>query len=177
MSRAATALTLLLVLPFVVLRAQGPWPAGIGQRVRVTMDSGTGAWIGTLVRRDSTSMTLHGPGLSDSSAVTLPLDRVRQLEMSVGRQSNAGKGALIGFGVGAATGLAVGIGCASSDTLFQCSGGDVVEATVVFGFIGAGVGGLVGLASSSERWEKVAAVPVHLSLAPHRLGLLVSLTF
>ena len=177
MVRAARAFTLLVVLPFVALRAQGPWPAGIGQRVRVTMDSGTGAWIGTLVRQDSTSITLHGPGLSDSSAVTLPLDRVRQLEMSVGRQSNAGKGALIGFGVGAATGLAVGIGCASSDTLFQCSGGEVVEATVVFGFIGAGVGGLVGLASSSERWEKVAAVPVHLSLAPHRLGLLVSLTF
>jgi hypothetical protein len=109
--------------------------------------------------------------------VTIPLDRVRQLEISVGHQSNAGKGARIGLGVGAVTGLALGFGCASSDTLFQCSGGEVVESTVVFGLIGAGVGGLVGLASSSERWVKVAPVPVHVSLAPHRLGLSVSLTF
>lgn len=175
MFRAAPSLTLLVVLPFFVLRAQGPRPAGLGQRVRVTTDSG--AWVGTLVQHDATSITLHGPGLSDSSAVTLPLDRVRQLEISVGRQSNAGKGALIGFGVGAATGLALGIGCASSDSFFQCSGSQVVESTVVFGFIGAGVGGLVGLASSSEHWEKVPAGPVHVSLAPHRLGLSVSLTF
>jgi hypothetical protein len=175
MFRAAPALTLLVLLPFFALRAQGPWPPGIGQRVRVTTDSG--AWVGTLVQHDSTSITLHGPGLSDSAAVTLPLDRVRQLEISVGRQSNAGKGALIGFGVGAATGLALGIGCASSDSFFQCNGSQVVESTVVFGFIGAGVGGLVGLASSSERWVKVTAEPVHVSLAPHHLGLSVSLTF
>jgi hypothetical protein len=114
--------------------------------------------------------------LSDSSAVTVPAGRVQRLEISLGRESNAGRGALIGLGVGAVTGLAVGIGCASSDTLFQCSGGEVVESTVVFGLLGAGVGGLVGLASSSERWVKVAAVPVHVSLAPHRLGLSVSLT-
>ncbi len=175
MFRAAPAFTLLVVLPFVALRAQGPWPAGIGQRVRVTTDSG--AWVGTLVQHDSTSITLHGPGLSDSSAVTLPLDRVRQLEISVGRESNAGKGALIGFGVGAATGLALGIGCASSDGFFQCTGGEVVEITLLTGLMGGGAGGLLGLASSSERWEKVAAVPVHVSLAPHRLGLSVSLTF
>ena len=175
MFRGATALTLLVVLPFVVLRAQGPWPVGLGQRVRVTTDSGP--WIGTLVHQDTSGLTLHGPGLSDSSAVTIPLDRVRQLEISVGHQSNAGRGALIGLGVGAVTGLALGIGCASSDTLFQCSGGEVVESTVVFGLIGAGVGGLVGLASSSERWGKVAAVPVHVSLAPRHFGLSVSLTF
>jgi len=175
MFRAATALTLLVVLPCVVLRAQGPWPVGLGQRVRVTTDSGP--WIGTLVHQDTSGLTLHGPGLSDSSAVTIPLDRVRQLEISVGRQSNAGKGALIGFGLGAATGLALGIGCASSDSLFQCTGGQVIQATVVIGLVGAGVGGLLGLASSSERWEKIAAGPVHVSLAPHRLGLSVSLTF
>jgi len=143
--------------------------------VRVTTESGP--WIGTLVHQDTSGLTLHGPGLSDSSAVTIPLDRVRQLEISVGHRSNAGRGALIGLGAGAATGLALGIGCASSDSFFQCSGSQVVESTVVLGFIGAGVGGLVGLASSSERWEKVPAGPVHVSLVPHGLGLSVSLTF
>jgi hypothetical protein len=174
MHRVAVVILLLSPLHILDLEAQGPWSSGVGHRVRVTTDSG--AWIGTLVHQDTSGLTLHGPGLSDSSAVTVPAGRVQRLEISLGRESNAGRGALIGLGVGAVTGLAVGIGCASSDTLFQCSGGEVVESTVVFGLLGAGVGGLVGLASSSERWVKVAAVPVHVSLAPHRLGLSVSLT-
>ena len=175
MLRAVLALTLLSFLPILELGAQGSWAAGLGQRVRVTTDSG--AWIGMLVQQDSTSLTLHGPGLSDSSAVTLPLDRVRRLEISVGRHSNAGKGALIGFGVGAVTGLALGIGCANSDSLFQCTGSEVAQATLIVGVIGVGVGGLVGMASSSERWELIGADPVHVSLAPHGLGFAVSLTF
>ena len=175
MLRAALALTLLSFSSILELGAQGPWAVGQGQRVRVTTDSG--AWIGMLVQQDSTSLTLHGPGLSDSSAVTLPRDRIRRLEISAGRQSNAGKGALIGLGIGAATGLALGIGCASSDSLFQCTGGEVVQATLIFGFIGGGVGGLVGMASSSERWKLIGADAVHVSLAPHGLGLTVSLTF
>lgn len=175
MLRAALALTFLSFLPILELGAQGTWAAGLGQRVRVTTDSG--AWIGMLVQLDSTSLTLHGPGLSDSSAVTLARNRIRRLEISAGRRSNAGRGAAIGFGVGAAAGMVLGIGCANSDGFLQCTDGEVAELTLLSGLWGAGVGALLGLVSTSERWELFGANAANVSLAQHGLGLAVSLTF
>lgn len=175
MLRAALALTLFSFLPILGLGAQESWAAGLGHRVRVTTDSG--AWIGMLAQLDSTSLTLHGPGLSDSSAVTLPRSRIRRLEISAGRRSNAGRGTAIGFGVGVAAGMVIGIGCANSDGFLQCTDGEVAKITLLSGLWGAGVGGLLGLASSSERWELLGADAVHVSLAPHGLGLAVSVTF
>lgn len=174
MRRATIVIGVLLTLQSLKLAAQTPGAVMVGQRVRLTTDSGP--WIGTLVRQDSGGLTLQGPGLSDSSVVTVSVDRIRRIDVSLGRQSNAGKGAAIGFGVGATLGLVAGIACASSDSFLQCTTGDVVQATLGAGLMGAGVGALIGLASNSEHWEPVSTgSAVRISLTPRRLGVRVSI--
>jgi len=53
----------------------------------------------------------------------------------------------------------------------------VAQITFMTGLMGAGIGALVGLASTSERWEPAAATLTHVSLAPHGMGLAVTIGF
>ena len=179
MRRAASVFIFLAILPVLGLAAQETWPVDVGQRVRVKTDSG--AWIGTLVGQDSAGLQIAWnvsghPIRGDLLVVTVSRGRVRQLDVSSGRQSNAGKGAGVGFGVGAALGLALGIGCAN-DSFFHCGGGEVVASTFLIGAIGSGVGALVGSTSTSDRWEPVTSTRPHVTLAPHGVGLALSLPF
>jgi hypothetical protein len=177
MSRDAVALTLLSFFSALGLAAQGPWPVDPGSRVRVQTDSG--AWIGTFVSQDASSLRLRWSGQRDSMLVTVPQSRIQGLEVSAGKYSNVGKGAGIGFGVGAVVGLVAGLACSSSSSGFvsQCTGGQVAGATIELGFIGAALGGLVGAASQSEHWKQVKSTTAHVSLTPHGVGLSVSIGF
>jgi hypothetical protein len=177
MRRTALAVWSTTFLLSAGLAAQAPWVVDIGRRVRVTTDSGT--VIGTLVGQDSGGVQVRWPGTPDSLGATIPRHRILRLDVSGGHVSNAGKGAAIGLGVGATLGLVTGIGCASSqDSFFQCTTGDVVQLTFMSGLFGAGVGALIGLASTHERWESVfTRGDVRVSLAPHGLGVGVSIAF
>ena len=166
-----------LVLPSLLiacwtagLMAQGPWPLAAGQRVRLETDSGP--WIGTVVGQDSANLQLRWAGEHESTLVVVPQRRIQRVEVSAGRESNIGKGATIGGALGAGLGLVAGIACASSsDSFFQCSGGEIAAATLEVGFAGAFVGGLIGAASTHERWQPVAAADhPHLTLGVGRNG-------
>lgn len=150
------------------LMAQGPWPLAPGQRVRIETDSGP--WTGTLIGQDSANLQLRWAGEHESTLVVVPQRRIQRVEVSAGRESNVGKGALIGGAVGAGLGLAAGVACAS-DSFLQCSGGEVAAATLEVGFAGAVVGCLIGAASTHERWQPVAAADhAHLTFGVGRNG-------
>ena len=179
--------TALLLLPVAAVRAQQPVAVSIGQRVRVRTDSGTATVVtGTLVGQDSLAIQLQvlhprtflNSDAPESTIVTVPVARVRQLEVSTGRRRNAGRGAVIGLGVGAGLGLALGI-AAMSDPWLKGNAGDVATVTVVTGVVGAGIGALVGLAASGDRWEVVRPAGVRISLVPRRSSIMLggSLTF
>jgi hypothetical protein len=168
----------LLIVPGLVVCAQQPIAVSVGQRVRVRTDSEAARVVtGTLVGQDSLAIKVQvvQPELT---VVTVPLARIKQLEVRTGRQSNAGSGALIGFGVGAGLGLAMGI-TAANDSFLQADAGEVVAVTVVTGLVGAGIGSLVGLATGGDRWEVVRPAGMRISLVPRRSSVLVglSLTF
>ena len=118
-----------------------------GARVRVNQKV-----IGSFVSWDANELVL-----SDTALV---LAQVTTLELSRGRKSNAGKGALIGGLVGAAAGATYGLVLCEGD----CEAGSFAAAAFV-GLVGAGAGALIGLVIGSvvsgEHWEEVPLVPVH----------------
>lgn len=89
-------------------------------------------------------------GSADSSLTEVALGDVRELQ--VARGSNAGKGAFIGGGIGLALGIAAVI-VASTDDWTTPSAGQAVAGMLVNTAAGAGVGALVG--SASTRWRTV----------------------
>jgi hypothetical protein len=89
-------------------------------------------------------------GRSDSSLTEVALGDVRELQ--VARGSNAGKGAFIGGGIGLALGI-VAVIALSGDDWTTPTAGQAVAGMLVNTAAGAGIGALVG--SASTRWRTV----------------------
>ena len=137
-----------------------------GTRVRVTAPSLL------LDRQRGQLLTLGGDSLilraSDSDLGTrgtaprqwvISRDAVAQLERSLGSRGHAGKGLLIGAGVGLAIGL-VATDFGSSSSLCQGSGDYGTVCAMIVGASTAGgalLGALFGAVARSERWEAVPA--------------------
>jgi hypothetical protein len=135
---------------------------------------------GDLLRLSEDSLYILPAGGVDTLAfATGAIDR---LEVSRGRRSNAGKGALLGLAIGAGAGLVFGA-LASAE---ECSGfgctevgpGEVVAVMALFGATGAGLGALIGAASHSERWEQVprpyVSAQLHRSVGHVVVGVVMS---
>lgn len=89
-------------------------------------------------------------GSADSSLTEVALGDVRELQ--VARGSNAGKGAFIGGGIGLALGI-VAVIALSGDDWTTPTAGQAVAGMLVNTAAGAGIGALVG--SASTRWRTV----------------------
>ena len=138
----------------------------LGARVRVSLrpaQPGEATYflrqriIGSLVNLERDKVIISekqgSPGLS------IPIESVMSFEVSRGRKSGAGKGAVIGL----LSGAAGGVGAA----LVVCGGGDCVESSTDYtvfvagvlglggALFGTGVGALVGGRIHSDRWEGV----------------------
>jgi len=92
-----------------------------GARVRVRQ--GDQSMIGTLVSLDGAGLVI-ATGKSDT--VTVPRASITTIDVSIGTKAHAGKGALIGLGVGTVTGILVGIAASGSDNgdLFDFNAGE-----------------------------------------------------
>ena len=176
--RPITSLIVVLVVaPFPRVIAQEHPPAvEPGQRVRVTAPNlGINKHTGVLAAVDSDTL------LVDTLRVALA--SVTWLEVSRGQKSAIGKGAGIGFLVGA--GLGAGVGFAFGKALEDIDACDCHPAMMVVGGLGVGalgalIGAGVGAATKSERWEEVPLDQLRVSFAPQRngrFGLSMSLAF
>jgi hypothetical protein len=131
-----------------------------GTRVRITAPAlMLDRQRGQLLSIDRDSLVLEGSGLdlgsSDAAPKVwiIPRDAVAELERSLGSRGNAGKGLLIGGGIG----LLIGLG---STSLCQGSGDYGTFCAMIIGAStggGALLGALFGAAARSERWESVPA--------------------
>lgn len=103
------------------------------------------------------------PSLTGGPAGWMPASietsSIARLEKRVGRRGNAGRGALIGGGVG----LVVGFLCANEEPGWLTPS----PTECLFGYLisGAGTGALIGILIRSDVWE-----PVVLPLRPHAPG-------
>ncbi len=138
----------------------------IGERVRVkALSEGLGRPIeivGTLEQRASAYLIVRPPG---AAPARIAWDDVWRFQVSRGRHSNSGKGAMIGLGIGGALGLALGISL-TGDDFFDVGAGDVALISLQMGAMGAGIGALIGMASKSERWETVPPHAWRIQVAP-----------
>jgi len=151
------------------LQAQLPPDVAPGARVRVHL---TGMpvdnVVGTVTARDSASLTVRAldqaatnrTGSLTYKEVPIGQANIAALDISRGRHSNAGKGAVIGGSILGGLGLVLGVaamaeGCNPNEFCIEYTAGDVAAITVITGALGAGTGALIGALSHSDRWERV----------------------
>ncbi len=168
----------LLSLTFLVF--QGSLGAQVlvepGQRVRVTApDLGIRNQAGRFEGFRGDTLVV---AVADST-MTLPVASVTRLELSRGRESLGGKGAIVGAVVGGAIGLTIGArrvsACEEEDPTEFLTGDPgclffLVEPVLLSTAGGALLGGIVGEIIKADRWEEVSLDRVRVSLVPQRDG-------
>ncbi|MFN2400224.1 MAG: hypothetical protein ABR543_16540 [Gemmatimonadaceae bacterium] len=162
-----------LTLTAATSEAQEVLPVGLGSRVRVSLAAADGASrmsypshkpsdtnvrIGTIASISADTLVIREG--KDGALHTIPIDSVARLEMSRGRGMNGRNmvaGALLGFAVGAAIGVATASKGSSCDENSICFEEDFAPmgGALVGGLGGALVGTLIGAAMAGERWQTV----------------------
>jgi len=162
-----TAALSLAVIPFTAPSALGQEPA-VGERIRVRTTSNIPQVVGTLETRESDYLVVR---TTESGPMNIAWADISRLQVSRGTKSNAGKGALIGAGVGlgSATALTIGV-CSSPDADCSEDGGAIVLGFTMFVGGGALVGALIGLVARSERWVDVPPDRWQIEVAPDPNG-------
>ncbi|NIM52757.1 MAG: hypothetical protein GTO22_26515 [Gemmatimonadales bacterium] len=111
-------------------------------------------------------VTLEGGNMPTA----FPISSVAKLEVSRGKKSNVGRGALIGGLAGASLGAIVAAGACSADLPFgakpSCSEGDVVAIVALFTVPVTGIGALIGAVTKADRWENVPLDRIRLGPSP-----------
>jgi hypothetical protein len=173
---AAVAVALGLAGSPLPLRAEEPprgAPLQVGDRVRVETSTSAKGTTGEVIGIGPDGLRLRA---SDRPLpVDVPLSSVTRLERSLGKRSNAGKGALLGGLVGAAAGVALVLVARGED----CDGPCTPYAAIVgAGFVGAGtvLGAITGAAIKTERWEAASLGRIGVSAAPRPRGGAVALS-
>lgn len=163
--------------PWFLLLSLGVWlvpPAGAfcqeptraepGDTIRVAT-SGEPRVKGLLVAWENDRLVVRPHG--EETDRTIPLANVEEVELYAGMKRNAGRGALIGGGVGAGFGLVAGVAAASDDSGLIDFGAEIIPlSAALFGGVGAGVGALLGDAFSTERWVTVPLTGLELRIGP-----------
>ncbi len=131
-----------------------------GTRVRVTAPAvDANPLKGTVVAVSPETLTLAVEGLVGETwdpRLEIPVESVTGLELSRGKYSRLGKGALIGGLIGGGLGFGLGVAAAAESGGFYDPGAEAIPmAAALLGVMGAGVGGVIGLLSPGERWEEV----------------------
>lgn len=122
-----------------------------GARLRVRQ--GDQSIIGTLVSLDSAGLVI---ATDKSDTVTAPRASITTVDISTGTKSHAGKGALIGLGVGAVTGVVVGLAASGSDNggfLDFSSGEWAVGVGLTGAVFGTGLGAIIGAFIHTDKWS------------------------
>jgi len=170
MRRAASFVTALFVAPILSLAAQTPMSAEVGLRVRLKTDAGSRWLTGTLVGDNGDSLRLQVD--DHASPILIARQTVSRFEVSYGRHSHTGTGALIGFGVGALSGAVY-----VAKDAFDYPGAAAVLGGALFGGAGALLGAVIGAVSHSDDWEAKSVGRARATLVPRGAGLALSLTF
>lgn len=145
------ALALLIGLTTSV-QAQATTPT-LAPGARVRVQQGDQTVIGTLVSLDSAGL-LIATGKSDT--VMAPRASITAVEVSGGTKSRAGEGALVGLGVGAGTGILIGLAASGSDNgdFIDFNPGEwAVGAGLIGAAIGTAFGALIGATQQSDKWQ------------------------
>ncbi len=152
-----------------------------GQRVRVTSrERGLLRQTGDVLAASDEAMIVRVKRARTTDTLTLPLASVDRLEVSAFGGRATGRGAAIGFGVGALLGGTIGFALASRNchNCYVPPADGAVYGVMALGAVGAIVGAIAGSRRRWDQWEEVrpargAVVP----LPNDRLGVGVAIRF
>ncbi len=177
-SLTSVVLAVLALSPFAAGVAQEPALPQPGDQVRVKSCAPVCEEIaGTCETMGEDTLVLRTR--VEARLTTLPVASITKLEVHRGRKAwGWWKGALIGFGVGAAAGAAVGSGldCEAFGTQAACTG---LGAAVGAGSL-ALIGGVTGALIKTDRWEEIPLDQLRVTVVPQsdgRFALTVSVAF
>ena len=169
--RRSVAAVIFLVLAGISgpLAAQGTLTVTVGERVRVSTESGA-THVGLLSATTSGALEVQGEGGSQRFSVA----SVTRLDVSRGQKSHT----LLGAGIGFAAGALVAVVHCSRDAggfsdVGMCDLADddlTLWVACVLGAIGGLAGGIAGDLIKTERWEEIPLERLRVSLAPQGDG-------
>jgi hypothetical protein len=145
--------------------------AEVGSRVRVTSFSDASLRIGTVAAIEADALVLRRAG--DDSTLRIPIGELRRLEVSSGKRSQAGRGAMIGAAIGALPGLLLTFGDYSDDVHGDGPSPAAVAAMGAAG--GAAVGAAIGRVVKTERWVPAGLHNAGVAVVPARGGVAFAL--
>jgi hypothetical protein len=141
----------------------------VGSRVRVSAaEVGAQPLIGSVVGLEPHAVLVQGE--SSGPPTRVPLGPTTTIEVSGGRRSKAGRGAVLGAALGAMPGLLMTFGDYNTDPEYSPGAVAAVGAAA-----GAIVGAAIGWALKSEQWVPAEAPLVTAGIAPLRGGVGFSL--
>ena len=160
----------LWLAPVASAHAQQARPLRLGERVRVTTETGTIVGVALGVRDDSVSMRVHA-----DSVPRVALADIQRLEASGGpsnRTSIQTSASVVGMLVGGVAGAFIGASLTRSDGLTSSGQYDVPQffGAVIGGALGVPVGATLGYLSVSsvepERWDVIPTPTRGVAMVP-----------
>jgi hypothetical protein len=132
--------------------SQEPSPLQPGARVRVKLME-RNQWIrGELLALGPDSLLLATE--TENRLLVLGVPSIDRFQLSQGKRSHTGEGALLGLVVGVGAGLVVGLSF-KEDGFFDVGAGQIAGLTAMFGGIGIGVGAATGALVRTDQWTDV----------------------
>lgn len=148
-------------------------PVTAGARVRVAVAPSRARRIATVVSATRDTLALR----IDGTTRLVPVDSITRLEVSRGTHRNTLKGLLIGTGVGAATGVTIGLASGKDKEGFiRFSGGEkATMAGLALGAVGGVIGTVAGYATVHDDWVSVPTDRLRARIAgmPVRFGVMI----
>lgn len=169
----APRITSLAVVLFLTtsgeLFAQQGLPVTPGDRVRISTLGTAPPLVCTVLALKADTLVLDAR--DGVETLEVPLALVKKVEVSRGKKSNIGPGAI----AGGLTGAVFGAICASGPGGYSCGGSDAKVVALAITAAGTGIGALIGAASKTDRWEEVPLTDIRVGLSPITLdGVAVS---
>jgi hypothetical protein len=139
----------------------------VGSRIRVTSpELGPQPLVGKVVALPPGAVVVSGDG---GTQRRVTLGSASSLEVSAGRKSRAGRGAMIGAAVGGMTGILINVGDYNTD------GPNTLAVSAVGAVSCAALGALVGLAFRTDDWRPATVPAVSATIGPIPRGTALSL--
>jgi hypothetical protein len=163
---------LALVVPSLADAQQERLPLVPGITVRVQAPPYHRWLTGTVESLANDSLILLG---TRGDRVAFPVQLVRRLQVRASGQSNVRVWIGVGFTIGAVPGAL--LGATSGSFILDGTSESALAGAALFGAAGAGLGAILGMTLSGDRWEEISLPRSMVTLAPDRNGVRLHVTF